>query len=281
MKNQKHKKELFRRLPPVTAVLAVSFGTACLSSREMDIGAAERAIAARFPDYEVRSACSSRTVIGKLKARYGLETDGVKEALERAACDGVRRLAVQPLYLSDGYEYAALEEMLKEYSGSFERIVLGRPLLASDADIRAAAGAVAGRSAEYDDGRTAVCFMGHGSAAVSDQVYEKLQEALAREGYEHYYIAAMKEKPSLDDMRMRIRKHGGYQRIVLQPFLITAGRHARLDMAGMKEDSWKNILSGDGYEVICLLEGLGRCPAIQNIYVLHVRDAVEKLKMPG
>ena len=46
-------------------------------------------------------------------------------------------------------------------------------------------------------------------------------------------------------------------------------------MAGDEEDSWKSQLENEGYEVICILEGLGQNPAIRNIYVAHTRAALE------
>lgn len=48
-------------------------------------------------------------------------------------------------------------------------------------------------------------------------------------------------------------------------------------MAGAEEDSWKTVIEKDGYEVECLLEGLGQIPAIQDIYVAHTKAAVDRL----
>lgn len=262
-------------------ILTVSFGTACLNSLDLEIGAVERAVCACFPEYEVRRAFSSEIVIRKLKDRYGMQTDSLNEALQRAALDGFQSLIVQPLYLADGYEYTKLKNTLKEYRNLFEHVALGSPLLACDEDVRAAARAVAQRTAEYDDGKTAVCFMGHGSAAREESVYEKLRFCLSEEGYENYYIGTMKAVPSFDDMRKRLREHGGYRKIVLQPFLVTAGSHARTDMAGVNENSWKNMLEREGYDVRCLLEGLGRIPAIQRMYVSHVKKAAQAGKAAG
>jgi sirohydrochlorin cobaltochelatase len=44
-----------------------------------------------------------------------------------------------------------------------------------------------------------------------------------------------------------------------------------------QEDSWKTILENEGYEVECVLEGLGQIPAVRDIYVEHVQAAMEKL----
>ena len=36
-------------------------------------------------------------------------------------------------------------------------------------------------------------------------------------------------------------------------------------------------LENEGYEVECVLEGLGQIPAVRDIYVEHVQAAMEKL----
>ena len=69
---------------------------------------------------------------------------------------------------------------------------------------------------------------------------------------------------------------GGYEKAVLQPLMVVAGDHANNDMAGDGEDSWKTILEREGYEVECILEGLGQIPAIRDIYMEHIKTAIEK-----
>ena len=65
--------------------------------------------------------------------------------------------------------------------------------------------------------------------------------------------------------------------MVLEPLMVVAGDHANNDMAGDEEDSWKSILTKEGYEVECILEGLGQIPEIRSIYVTHTANAVSKL----
>ena len=45
-------------------------------------------------------------------------------------------------------------------------------------------------------------------------------------------------------------------------------------MAGEDEGSWKNVLTAAGYQVDCVLEGLGEIPAIRQMYL-------ERLASPG
>jgi len=62
---------------------------------------------------------------------------------------------------------------------------------------------------------------------------------------------------------------------VLRPMMIVAGDHANNDMAGDEEDSWKSVFEGAGYEVECVLHGLGEVEAIQQLLVAHAQAAVD------
>lgn len=261
-----------------TAILVVSFGTSYNDSRDATIGAIEEAITKAFPDYEVRRAFTSQIIIDKLKERDGLEIDNVEEALDKAVADGIKTLVVQPTHLMDGYEYTDLKNALKDYEDKFEKVVLGAPLLTDDKDFTAVAKAIAEKTSSYDNGETAICFMGHGTEADSNSVYAKMQETLKKEGYGNYYIGTVEAEPTLDDMLTNMEASGvTYKKVVLEPLMVVAGDHANNDMAGDEEDSWKSVIESKGYEVECILEGLGQITAIQELYVEHTQAAVDSL----
>lgn len=257
------------------AILVVSFGTSYNDSRDVTIGAVETAIGNAFPEYEVRRAFTSQIIIDVLKDRDNLEIDNVTEALDRAVSDGIKELVVQPTHLMNGFEYQDLAVELTAYLDKFDKVILGDPLLTSDADFKAVASAITEKTSVYDDGKTAICFMGHGTEADSNVIYGKLQETLTDGGYENYYIGTVEAEPTLDDVAAALKANGSYEKVVLQPLMLVAGDHANNDMAGTEEDSWKTVLEHEGYEVECIIEGLGQIPAIQKLYVEHVSDAME------
>ena len=261
------------------AILVVSFGTSYNDNRDLSIGATEEAIQEAFPDYEVRRAFTSQIIIDKLEERDGLEIDNVTEALDRAVEDGIKNLVVQPTHLMDGYEYQDLVGELAEYAEAFEKIEVGAPLLTSDEDFENVVKAITADTKEYDDGETAICFMGHGTEAESNEVYAKMQELLTEEGYDNYFVGTVEASPTLEDV-MALVDAGNYKNVVLEPLMVVAGDHANNDMAGDEEGSWKKAFEDAGYNVECLIQGLGQLEEIQDIYVEHTQDAINKMADP-
>ena len=258
-------------------LLVVSFGTSYNDSRRLTIGAIEEALQEAFPDWSVRRAFTSQIIIDHVKERDGETIDNVKEALERAVNNGVKTLVVQPTHLMHGFEYTDLKNELAEYADAFEIIVLAEPLLNLDRDFDLLAEAVVDATAAYDDGKTAICLMGHGTEAESNEVYAKMQTVLREAGCEHLYIGTVEAKPSVEDV-LALVKAGDYSRVVLRPLMIVAGDHANNDMAGDEDDSWKSIFQGAGYEVECVLEGLGQLPAVRSLFVEHTREAMAEVQ---
>ena len=257
-------------------LMVVSFGTSYNDSRRLTIGAIEGAIETAFPDWSVRRGFTSQIIIDHVKSRDGISIDNVGEALKRAADNGVKNLVIQPTHLMDGLEYNDLVEEAATYSDAFEKMAIGKPLLTSDADFDTVAKAIIKATAEYDDGETAICFMGHGTEAASNQVYTKMQQVLTDGGYENYYIGTVEASPTLDDVLAKV-KAGNYKRVVLEPLMIVAGDHANNDMAGDEEGSWKTTFENAGYQVECLVRGLGEMEEIQQLFVEHAQEAVDSL----
>ena len=174
----------------------------------------------------------------------------------------------------NGYEYTDLKEELDKYTGQFDAIKFGAPLLTSESDFDAVIEAMAASTKEYDDDQTVIAFMGHGTEADSNGVYAKLNEKLQEAGYKNYVVGTVEAEPSIEDV-VKFAQGGSYKRVVLQPLMVVAGDHANNDMAGDEEDSWKSILEDEGYEVVPVLKGLGELPGIQQLYVQHVADALK------
>ena len=259
-----------------TELLVVSFGTSYNDSRRLTVGGIERALIAALPEVSVRRAFTSQIIIDHVQSRDGEVIDNVGQALDRAVANGVKTLVVQPTHLMDGYEYNDLITELATYADAFEAIAVGKPLLTDGQDFAAVAQVLIDNTSSYDDGKTAICFMGHGTEAASNQVYSRMQEQLTAMGAENYFIGTVEAEPSLDDLLAAV-KAGGYSRVVLEPMMIVAGDHANNDMAGDDPDSWKSRFEAEGYEVICLLQGLGESEPIQQLFVRHAQVAFSSI----
>lgn len=262
-------------------ILVVSFGTSYNDSRRETIGAIEQAIedaAADIPTpdgnpWSVRRAFTSQIIIDHIDERDGEKIDNVTEALDRAADNGVQNLMVVPTHLMDGHEYNDLRDELGDYADAFGSIAISEPLLSDDADFAAVAEAVTAEMADYDDGKTAIVLMGHGTDADSNGVYEKMQGVLTDMGAANFFVGTVEAAPSLDDV-VEMVKAGDYRRVVLKPLMVVAGDHANNDMAGDDEDSWRSVFIGEGYEVECVLKGLGQNEGVRRLYVQHLREAL-------
>ena len=257
------------------AILVVSFGTSFNDNRDLTIGAIENAFAESFPEYEIRRAFTSQIIIDVLKDRDNLAIDNVIEALDRAVADGIKELYVQPTHLMNGLEYKDLVKELSLYVDKFDKIVLAEPLLMDDADFDGVMNAITEKTDSYDDGKTAICFMGHGTHDEANAVYGKLQDKLKEAGFENYYIGTVEGAPTLDDVVAGLKANGTYENVVLLPLMVVAGDHANNDMAGDEEDSWKTVLTNEGYKVKCVVEGLGQIEAIQDMYIEHMDEAMK------
>ena len=255
-------------------LLVVSFGTSYNDSRRLTIGAIEGAIAEAIPEYSVRRGFTAQIIIDHVERRDGLHIDNVGEALDRAMDNGVKTLVVQPTHLMHGFEYDDVVAELAEYADAFEGgIFVGEPLLTSDDDFDRVADILIDLMKDYDDGETAIVYMGHGTEHEANAVYARMQGILADKGAANYYIGTVEAEPSVEDVLAAIDGKG-YKRVVLRDMMVVCGDHANNDMAGDEEDSWKSIFTAAGYEVECVLEGLGQVPEIQQLYVEHAQAAV-------
>ena len=257
-------------------LLVLSFGTSFNDSRRLTIGAIEDQLEKSFPDYSVRRGFTANIFIDHVAKRDGEKIDDIDESLKRAVDNGVKNLVVQPTHLMNGLEYEELKGDIAQYSDAFDKIAIGQPLLSSDDDFSRVENAIVDWTKDYDDGETAIVFMGHGTSADSNGVYQKMQDLLTKDGHTNYFVGTVEATPSLDDVMAAVKK-GNYKRVVLEPLMVVAGDHANNDMAGDDKDSWKSQFEAAGYQVECLLRGLGENETIRQIYVEHAQAAIDSL----
>ena len=254
-------------------ILVVSFGTSYRETREKTIEAVEKAMTAAYPDYEIRRAFTSQTIINILSRRDGIKIDNVDEAMKRLVKDKVTDLIVQPTHVMNGFEYDDMMAEIKPYEKRFASIRYGLPLMISNQDFSEVTSALIENTRQFHADDTAVVFMGHGTEHDANVVYHRLDGLLKTQGNERYFIGTVEAEPSIEDIIPELHSLG-VKKVVLMPFMIVAGDHANNDMAGDDEDSWKSILEGDGFTATAVLRGLGEYPEIQKIFVRHAGEAI-------
>lgn len=253
------------------ALLAVSFGAGRPDTLKKSIAPIEAALSRTLPERQVFRAFTSGVIRRRLEERDGVSIDSLSGALERLDAAGYDDVLVQPVCILNGGEYDRIAAEATPWAGRFCRLVLGRPLLSSAEDCRAAAGAVV-RELEAPAEDEALVFMGHGSAHFASPAYAFTERALHDQGWGRAFLGAMEGRPTLDEVMDRLRTHPRIRRVRLQPFMVTAGRHAEKEMAG-EGDSWRTRLTGAGYQVECVFRGLGEYPAFRALFAGHARAA--------
>ena len=259
-------------------ILVTSFGTSFPTSRHITIGAIESDIREAFPDYDVRRAFTAQIIIDHIESDTGRHIDNFEEAMDKIVADGVKELIVQPTHLMDGFEYTDVKNALADYEDKFDKVALGHTLLSSEDDQIAVAKALKSSMERYEDKDTAICLMGHGTEADSNTIYATMQQVFKDLGYENYFIATVEAEPTFVDVA-KAAKDAGFTKAVLRPFMVVAGDHANNDMADPEDpESFISVMQDAGFEVQCVIEGLGQIDTIDDIYVSHVQDAIDSLQ---
>ena len=275
-------------------LLAVSFGTSFADTREKTIGAIERRLEERFPDCTVLRCFTSRMIRKKLLERDGLEIYSPDQAMRKAQEKGIRELIVQPLYLMHGFEHRRLMEAVREAAPSFDKLAVGKPLLSDDTDFSTMADAIL-RNLSAPEPDTAVVLMGHGNEKKTrhipentkaeimsardiqdNAVFAGLQQSLRKAGADNYFVATVEGEPEIGDI-LPVIKERGFRKVVLAPFMVVAGDHARNDLAGEDEDSWKNIFTRSGFQVETVLRGIGEWEEVQDLFAAHAAQCMEEM----
>ena len=268
-------------------ILVVSFGTSFNDNRVATIGGVEKAIAAAFPEWSVRRAFTAQIIINHIAARDGEQINNMQQALDLAKEAGVKNLVIAPTHLMHGAEYDELVAALEPYKADIN-IVVAEPLLGevgADAtvindDKKAVAEAVVAAAAVPED--SALVLMGHGTSHTANVTYNQMQTVMDELGYKNVFIGTVEGEPEDTACEVVIGKvkDAGFKNVVLRPLMVVAGDHANNDMADPEDpESWFSQFTAAGAfdKVDCQINGLGEIPAVQDIYVAHVKAVVDQI----
>jgi len=257
------------------AILLAAFGSR-LPGAESSLELLRQRTRERYPDFRVETALTSGTV-RRHKGAASRQSRSPEEILKGLADEGVKRLAVQSLHVIPGDEYKGLERLVNglKGAGGFERIELGRPLLGNAADVALVARTLLSVLPVNRDAGEAVLLMGHGTRGRANGVYQDLADEL-RVLDPCVLIGALEAEPGLaakvDELRAL-----GVRKVHLMPLLFARGVHVTRDMAGEGKNSWRAGLATAGFACEAHVRGAGENPVLAEIWLDHLREAVEKL----
>ena len=182
----------------------------------------------------------------------------------------------------NGAEYDDVMAEIAPYTDKFEVMAVGKALLTSHEDYEAVIEALLADNENAGSADTALVYMGHGTHHFANATYSQLEAMMHAEGYENAFVGTVEGFPTLEVVQSQVTAYGA-KKIVLMPLMVVAGDHASNDMAGDEEDSWKVILTDAGFEVECVLEGLGQNAGIRAINIDHIKAAIAEagLKSPN
>lgn len=255
------------------AILVVSFGTSVNETRALTIDAIEDAIRQAFPEYAVYRAWTSRIICAKLLKRDHVKVDSVTEAMVRMKADGIREVIVQPTHVINGIENDGMKADALEFSGEFDSIRIGTPLLTDEDDSEAIVEAVAKEFPELQDDEMLV-LMGHGTTHYANSIYAALDYRFKDRGHMNIFLGTVEAYPAIDTL-LRIAAQRKPAAVILAPFMIVAGDHALNDLSGDNAESWRSRFEAAGFPVRCVLKGLGQYPAVRQMFVDHVARAAQ------
>lgn len=250
-------------------ILAVSFGTSHNDTRKITIDAIEKEMQDAFPAYSLYRAWTSKMIIKKVNSRDGIHICTVKEAMEQMLQDGITDVLVQPTHVINGIENDLMKEDALAFQEQFHSISFGDPLLTSEQDNLAVIDAITSEFKHLNKDEVLV-LMGHGTTHYANAIYAALDYTFKDKGYDNIFLGTVEAYPTMESLLKMVHAYQP-KKVVLAPFMIVAGDHAKNDMASNEPDSWYSQFKAEGYDVEPVLKGLGEYPGIRKLFIEHLK----------
>ncbi|MBR3606389.1 MAG: sirohydrochlorin cobaltochelatase [Lachnospiraceae bacterium] len=275
-------------------ILVVSFGTSYEESCREDIGGIEKALKEAYPHWQVQRVFSNQHIIDRIRIQTNTTIYNVDQAFREAVNKGVKYLVVHPTFLIGGIEYEKLKQKVKLYEEQFLSLQLIEPLLEENkqdkekkterkADVAKIMADQMMKEAgistweETIEKKIAFILLGHGSYHHAAVAYGDMEKIIQERGYENVFLGLLEGKEEYTPQALIDKiSEKGYTRIIMRPLMVSAGKHAYVDMAGEKKNSWLSLFkdSQKFEEVQLQIKGMGRIKEIQQIYIHKIKDEI-------
>jgi sirohydrochlorin cobaltochelatase len=264
------------KTPKKIGILLVAFGSS-EASAQVSFENIDNKIKAAYPDIPIRWAYTSNIIREKL-AKQGKVLDSPEVALAKMQDEKFTHVAVQSLHTIAGAEYHDLRRSVGAFKimGGFKKVILGYPLMATQEDMQRTVDAILKTIPKERKAQEAVVLMGHGTHHPSNAFYAALMFQLQLKD-PNIFVGTVEGYPGIDLIEELLFKKK-VKKAYLIPFMSVAGDHAKNDMAGDEEDSWKSILTNTGINCVPVLKGTAEFDEFVNIWVDHVRGPLSHFK---
>jgi len=262
---------------PKRGILLAAFGSS-MPEAQVSFENIDQKVKAAFKGVPVRWAYTSHIIRKKMAREQGKQLDSVAMALAKMMDEGFTHVAVQSLHTIGGKEFDNLVSTARAFGHMPEgirRIVIGAPLLFTQADLENVSKAIIANLPKDRKKSDAVVLMGHGTHHPANAFYAALMFNLQLMD-PNIFVGTVEGSPEIDDIRAMLAKKK-IKKVYLMPFMSVAGDHARNDMAGDEDDSWKSVLTRTGFQCEVVLKGTAEYDNLTSIWVEHLDEALKRL----
>ena len=256
--------------PMKKGILLVAFGSS-MPEAQVSFKNIDKRVKKAFPGVPVRWAYTSHIIRHKL-AKEGKKLDSTEMALAKMMDEGFTHVAIQSLHTIAGEEYHGLVQSahaFRQMSGGFERILVGYPLLGKEDDLVKVTEVIIKNIPKDRKKKDAVVLMGHGTHHPGNAFYAAMMYHFQQKD-PNIFMGTVEGAPTIDDIKGMLLKKK-IKKAYLMPFMSVAGDHARNDMAGDEDDSWKIILTKAGIKCVPVLKGTAEYDEIVDIWIAHLK----------
>ena len=260
--------------PMKKGILLVAFGST-IPEAQVSFENIEQSVKNNFPGVPVYWSYTSRIIIEKM-AKQGKHLATPEEALAKMMRENFTQVAVQSLHTIPGEEFHGLLENVRKFAGmhkGIKKVLVGYPLMATSEDVQRVAETMIKIIPKERRKKDAVVFMGHGTHHPANVYYAALNYHVQKLD-PNIFVGTVEGWPEIDEIKADLNQRR-IKKAYLMPFMTVAGDHARNDMAGPEQDSWKSVLEREGIQCVPVLKGTAEFQEFVDIWVDHLRTAFE------
>ncbi|TCT14247.1 cobalamin biosynthesis Co2+ chelatase CbiK [Natranaerovirga pectinivora] len=254
-------------------IVIVSFGSVSKLKRQQSLDIFLELISKNHPNYEVVQGFTSQRVIDTIKKNEGIEFYLPEQIVAKAIRDGYEEIIIQPLNIIAGSENEKIQELARKHNnGDNEIVKISKSLLSDTDSYEGVADAITKVISREEE--EMILLVGHGSYHISDSQYTFLQKYLNNRT-SSFVVGNLMGNLTIEKAIKKI-KNQKVKGVKIFPLMITVGKHMLEDIGGEKEDSVKNMLIKEGFDVTFVDKSILEYHVFQQIYLKNIEEVVKK-----